>query len=74
MQRHEQIPLEPLSPRQLQVLQAFADGQEGYCGVADHLGIGRTTVHKCLIEIRYKLAANSTAHAVAVAKRLDMIT
>ena len=56
-----------LSPRQTETLRHMADGMS-IKQVARHSNIATDTVKKCLIIVRLKMGARTTAHAVALAK------
>ena len=57
---------EPLSPRQLSVLSAIAEG-DTYGEAARRLLVSSSTVKAALEAARNKLGARSNAHAVALA-------
>jgi DNA-binding NarL/FixJ family response regulator len=61
-----------LSPRELDVLQAIADGKSTKQAAKD-LGIAETTVKTYLRQLFEKLGASHRAHAVALALRLRII-
>lgn len=62
-----------VTPRQAQVLQLVADGCS-YPEIAERLFIRRRSVQCHMDNIRFRLQARSTAHAVAVAIRKGWIT
>lgn len=61
-----------LSPRETQVLQGIADGNNREY-LASQLGITRMTLYYYTNSIRRKLGANSTEEAVATAVALGLI-
>ena len=61
-----------LTPRECEVLQAFAFGL-GRRGVASVLGIAETTVDRRLVSARRALRAKNKPHAVAEALRRGLI-
>lgn len=62
-----------LTARQVEVLQAVADG-DTYDEIATALWITRTSVSTTVGHIRVKLRTTSTASAVAIALRKGLIT
>lgn len=60
-----------LTPRQFDILRRMAHGQNQY-EVAHDLGITRSGVVQALIQIRRKLGAATTPHAVLIAARLGL--
>jgi DNA-binding NarL/FixJ family response regulator len=56
---------EELSPKQLAALRLLADGLERK-QIAERMGIGEETVKTHLAEVRRKLGARTSAHAVAI--------
>ena len=64
MQPEEELPPEPLTPRERDVLYAAAAGLTGD-RLREKLGVGDATVRTHMKSIRAKLGASSMAHAVA---------
>jgi DNA-binding NarL/FixJ family response regulator len=61
-----------LSPRQIEVLTHIADGRT-LPGAASAMGVSVETVKTNLTNIRWKLQAKNTTHAVAIAWRSGVI-
>ena len=64
--------LDHLTPKQAQVLQGVADGKDRK-QIAQELWISLETVKSHLKEVRYRLDANTTTQAVAIALRRQLI-
>jgi len=64
---------EPLSPRELEILQLASDGLSVQ-RTAETLGISPSTVRSHIASIEHKLSANDRAHAVAKALRQSLIS
>ncbi len=64
--------LEPLTPRELEVLHLLAQGATNQ-EIADHLVVSLTTVKKHVGSLLLKLAAENRTHAVARARELSLI-
>ena len=62
----------PITPRQREILQAFADGYSA-AQVADRLGLSKQTVSTHAKQALPRLGANDRAHAVAIALRDSLI-
>jgi DNA-binding CsgD family transcriptional regulator len=62
-----------LSPRQVQILKALAQGAT-YPTAAERFGIGEESIKTQAKLIREKLGARNTTHAVAIAIREGVIT
>jgi len=69
----EKIELPRLSPRQQQVLQLFANGDQPKT-IAHRLGIDIRTVRGYIYSTCKRLGAKSTPHLVGVARELDLIS
>jgi DNA-binding CsgD family transcriptional regulator len=65
-------PTMQISPREIQVLQAVAEGMQGKA-IGLLLGIAANTVKNHGTSLRAKLGAVSNTHAVAIALRLHLI-
>lgn len=65
-------PPRSLSARQLEVLALVADGMTD-SQIAEMLGLKLTTVFGHVQDLRYKLAAENRAHAVAIGMREGLI-
>jgi len=63
--RADQREFEELSPKQLNALRLLAQGCERK-QIAERMGIGEETVKSHLAEVRRKLGARTSAHAVAI--------
>lgn len=61
-----------LTPRQTQILQLLAAGQD-HQAIADRLHVDRITVTTTIRNARIRLGAASTADAVKAARRLGLI-
>ena len=55
------------------MLRAFATGARGHAGVAESLGIARSTAATHIEAVRDKLQAETTEHAVYIAARRGLI-
>jgi DNA-binding CsgD family transcriptional regulator len=66
--------MQTLTPAEADVLQRCADGQGSMKRIARERRCSMDTIRTHLRTARAKLGATNTAHAVAVAKRLDLIT
>ncbi len=71
-EENEHIPVEALTPRELQVLRTLADGL-GNKEIAQQLGISEHTAKFHVAQILAKLGANSRAEAVAVGMRRGLV-
>ncbi len=69
---HAGVPTRPLSRRELECLQALAQGWV-VKQVADRLGLADVSVRLYLRSARHKLQAPNTAHAIATATALELI-
>ncbi len=69
---HTQLLLEPLSERELEVLQCIMKGQSNQA-IADHLQVSLNTVKTHMSHIFAKLHVNSRTQAVARAHELQLI-
>lgn len=63
--RAERSDFEELSPKQLEALRLVAQGLDRK-EMAQRMGIGEETVKSHLVEVRRKLGARTSAHAVAI--------
>lgn len=61
-----------LTPRQVEILQCVAEGMSNE-EIAFVLGIGLRTVKTHLQQVRARLGARNTTHAVYIAARLGLI-
>ncbi|MFT4256910.1 MAG: LuxR C-terminal-related transcriptional regulator [Pseudoxanthomonas sp.] len=68
----EELPPEPLSPRELEVLQVLARGLRNH-EIAERLALSETTVRTHLRSINQKLRASSRTDAVAIARRCGLV-
>ena len=64
--------LEPLTPKEISVLQLLAEGYSNGA-MAEKLFVADTTIRTHLRNINGKLSASSRTHAVAVARRMGII-
>lgn len=55
-----------LTPAEVRVLKALAEGARGHAGVGERLGVKVSTVNTHLISARAKLRAATNTHAVAL--------
>jgi len=67
-----QQPLEPLTPRELEVLLLLAEGASNQ-EIATRLVVSLTTVKKHVGSLLLKLAAENRTHAVARARELSLL-
>jgi DNA-binding NarL/FixJ family response regulator len=68
-----QVPAQPLTERELQVLALVAEGCSNKV-IARHLGISERTVKNHLSYIMAKLGASDRTHAVVIAVRLGWLS
>jgi LuxR family maltose regulon positive regulatory protein len=66
-------PEEPLTPKETRMLQLLADGSSNL-ELADRLSVSESTVRTHLRNINMKLNAQSRTQAVAIGRRLGLIT
>ena len=64
---------EALTPRQYDTLLLLASGETGV-SIAAELGIRPDTVHVFTVQLKAKLGAKTTAHAVAIAYHTGLLT
>lgn len=62
-----------LTPHQLELLQAIADG-DSYEEIASEHWIGKNTISTAMQSVRIKLRASNTPNAIAIALRKGLIT
>lgn len=65
-------PVRKLSPRELQTLQAIAEGAS-MAEAGEQVGVGIETIKTQLSVVRRKLSAVNTTHACVVAMRLGLL-
>jgi LuxR family maltose regulon positive regulatory protein len=64
--------MEPLTQKEIQVLQLVADGNSN-SAISEKLAISDSTVRTHLRRVNSKLNAGSRAEAAAIGRRLDVI-
>jgi DNA-binding CsgD family transcriptional regulator len=69
----KRIPVEPLTPREREVLYLLAEGKTQQ-EMADILYISVSTAHQHLQNLRYKMDARNAAHAIANAYHYGVLT
>lgn len=68
----DELPRPLLTPREQNILQAYANGYTTPA-IANRLGLAHDTVKSYTRQIREKLGAHSTLHAVAICIRLGLV-